>query len=52
MQGCKYSGNFLNSGNFPENVLISGNFVLFKRIGSDLFNYIFKGNFEFCDLHP
>ena len=37
-QGCKFSGNFLNSGNFTEN--ISGNlFALeYKRIGKVLFS--------------
>ncbi len=41
-QGCKFSGNFLNSGNLTENALISGNYVLYKRIGSALFKDIFR----------
>ena len=44
MQGCKVSGNVLNSGNFTEIPLNSlwGNFVLYKRIGNAISKDIFR----------
>ena len=40
-QGYTFSGNFL------ENVLISGNFVLYKRIGSAIYKVLHSRNVDF-----
>ena len=37
LPGCKFSGNFLISGDFTRIFLISGNFILYKRIEKSTF---------------
>ena len=51
VQLCKFLGNFLNSGDFTDKALISGNFVLYKRIGTGLSKDIFM-KFCLCDFYP
>ena len=49
--GCKFSGTFLNSGHFTENVLISGIFVLYKRTESIFSKEIFTFITSSLNIH-